>query len=408
MILVRSYMVQVNSKALNQSLNIGRLIGQLKSNEPGPTLIFTGGIHGNEPAGIFALDKVLKEIKEQHIQHKGNIYAISGNLWALERGVRYHREDLNRLWTSEKMEDLLTSRLEIKHEDIAQQKEIYRVIREILDTEEGPFYFIDLHTTSSQTTPFLTVNDSLLNRKFTTQYPVPMILGIEEYLDGPLLSYINALGYVAFGYEGGQHDASFSVESMVSFIYLTLVFSGSIEKQAVDFEHYYQFLLNASKASQGIYEIFSRHEIKTGETFRMKEGFSNFQEIQKGEALAESDGKTVGAASEGKIFMPLYQSQGNDGFFLIRKIPPVFLQLSAFLRKFHFDHVLPLLPGVRWLSDQHDALRVNQNVARFFARQFFHLLGYRSRQLDKNHLIMKNREAASREQEYQHTIWYKR
>lgn len=401
-------MVKVNSKALNQSLNIGRMIGHLKGKEPGPTVIFTGGVHGNEPAGIFALDKVLKEIKEQHIPLKGNFYAISGNLWALERGVRYHQEDLNRLWTSKKMEDLLTDKLEMKHEDIAQQVEIYDVLREILDTQKGPFYFIDLHTTSSKTTPFLTVNDSLLNRKFTTQYPVPMILGIEEYLDGPLLSYINALGYVAFGYEGGQHDALSSIASMISFIYLSLVFSGSIEQQAIDFQHYYQFLAKASKASQDIYEIFSRREIKTGETFRMKEGFSNFQEIQKGEVLAESDGESILAPADGKIFMPLYQSQGNDGFFLIRKIPPVFLHISAVLRRFHFDHILPLLPGVRWLSDKHDALRVNQNIARFFARQFFHLLGYRSRQLDKKHLIMKNREAASREQEYQHTIWYKR
>lgn len=383
------------------------MIGQLKGDEPGPTVIFTGGIHGNEPAGIFALDKVLKEIKEKNIPLKGNFYAISGNLWALERDVRYHQEDLNRLWTSEKMEDLLTCRLEMKHEDIAQLVEIYQVLKEILDTEEGPFYFIDLHTTSSKTTPFLTVNDSLLNRKFTTQYPVPMILGIEEYLDGPLLSYINELGYVAFGYEGGQHDAGFSIESMISFIYLTLVFSGSMEKKAIDFYFHYNFLFKASEASQGIYEIFSRYEIKTGEAFRMKAGFNNFQEIQKGEALAESDGESILAPADGKIFMPLYQSQGNDGFFLIRKIPSIFLHLSAFLRRFHFDHILPLLPGVSWLSDKHDALRVNQNIARFFARQVFHLLGYRSKQVDKNHLIIKNREAASREQEYQQTLWYK-
>lgn len=139
----------------------------------------------------------------------------------------------------------------------------------------------------------------------------------------------------------------------------------------------------------------------------MKAGFSNFQEIEKGQVLAESDGQYILAPHDGKIFMPLYQSQGNDGFFLIRKIPPVFLRLSAFLRKFRFDRLLPLLPGVRWLTDQHDVLRVNQNVARFFAKQFFHLLGYRSKQMDKSHLIMKNREAASREQEYQQSFWYK-
>ena len=34
----------------------------------------------------------------------------------------------------------------------------------------------------------------------------PIVLGIEEYLQGPLLSYINTLGYVSLGFESGQHD----------------------------------------------------------------------------------------------------------------------------------------------------------------------------------------------------------
>jgi hypothetical protein len=77
------------------------------------------------------------------------------------------------------------------NEDEKQQLFIQETINLILEEESGPFYFFDLHTTSSDTIPFITVNDSLLNREFTSMYPLPSILGIEEYLEGPLLSYIN-------------------------------------------------------------------------------------------------------------------------------------------------------------------------------------------------------------------------
>ncbi len=137
----------------------------------------------------------------------------------------------------------------------------------------------------------------------------------------------------------------------------------------------------------------------------MKPGFINFQQIQKGQQLAVSNGQAVNAPQQGKIFMPLYQSQGNDGFFTIRSIPPFFLRLSAMLRKIHFERILSLLPGVNWVSDKQDTLTVNRKVARFFVKQFFHLLGYRSKRIDKNYLIMKSREAASRERDYVEVIW---
>ena len=138
---------------------------------------------------------------------------------------------------------------------------------------------MDLHTTSSETIPFLTVNDSLLNRKFTKQYPVPIVLGIEEHLDGPLLSYINELGYVAFGYEGGQHDDLSSIENHIAFIYLSLVFSESITKESINFQHYFELLAKTSIDSRDFYEIFYHYKIKETESFKMKPGF--FQEEEK-------------------------------------------------------------------------------------------------------------------------------
>lgn len=400
-------MTKVFSKALNKTIEIDRIIGKINGSQPGPTIIFTAGIHGNEPSGIFALNDVISEIVEKNIPIKGNIYAISGNLAALEEGTRYIKQDLNRMWTSERMELLTSGNIEKNDEETIQQLNVFNVINKILTTEEGPFYFMDLHTTSSETTPFLTVNDSIINRKFTEQYPVPLILGIEEYLDGPLLSYINELGYVAFGFEGGQHDSLSSIENHKAFIYQSLVFTENLEKTEIDFQHYYDTLAKTSVDTRDIYEIYYHYRIKEDETFEMKPGFLNFQKINKGQELANSNGEVIFAKKQGRILMPQYQSQGDDGYFSIRKIPQIFLNLSNSFRKLRVDKLLPIMPGISWQSDKHESLIVNRKIAWLFAKQIFHLMGYRNKKLDKTHLIIKNREAVSRKEEYKGVLWAK-
>ncbi|MEN7551775.1 succinylglutamate desuccinylase/aspartoacylase family protein [Rapidithrix thailandica] len=401
-------MAKIYNEALDSTVELKRVIGHIQGAKPGPTLIFIGGIHGNEPSGVFALNKVVEELCHQDIELQGNLYALSGNLWALEKGVRFHRQDLNRLWTVDKVRALENDRIGVNNEDVNQQVEIYTLIRHILDTESGPFYFFDLHTTSSTTIPFLTVNDSLLNRKFIQQYPVPMILGIEEYLDGPFLSYINELGYVSFGFEAGQHDDPASIENHIAFIYLSLVFANVVAKESINFEQYYQRLAKASGYIRSFYEIFYCYKIKAGEKFTMLPGYLNFQQVKKGQLLAKSNNKPVLAPNTSRIFMPLYQSQGDDGFYSIRSIRPIFLALSAVLRKCRLDRIVPLLPGVRWATVYKDSLIVNRKIARFFAKQLLHLLGYRCKQMNGTYLMIKSREFASRTKEYQKESWNQR
>lgn len=399
-------MTKVYSKALNQSIEVDRYIGKIKGEEPGPSIIFIAGIHGNEPSGVFALHQVLQEIQTNRLKVKGNIYALSGNLWALERGKRYQKHDLNRLWTDSRMQRIAENDLTICDEDTNQQLDIFKEIEQILKNDEGPFYFMDLHTTSSETAPFLTVNDSLLNRKYTEQYPCAMILGIEEYLSGPLLSYINELGFVSFGFEGGQHDSLASIENHEAFIYLSLVFSGLLSKTDIDFEHYSQKLQHASERSAGIYEIYFRYEIQEDEEFKMKPGYTNFQYIEKGEVLAQSNGKEVLAEHSSRVFMPLYQSQGDDGFFAIRPINRSILKLSEWFRKWKLDRLLPYLPGVQWADTKRDSLVLNKRIAKYLAKELMHLMGYRARLFDKNYILVKNREAASKHQQYKQEAWY--
>ena len=54
----------------------------------------------------------------------------------------------------------------------------------------------------------------------------------------------------------------------------------------------------------------------------MEEGFANFEKIYKGEVLATNQFGDIMSAIDGNIFMPLYQKQGMDGFFIIKPVEP--------------------------------------------------------------------------------------
>ena len=53
---------------------IGNVVGKLK----GPTLIFFGGIHGNEPSGVTALEHIFEKLHTETRQIRGAIYGIRG------------------------------------------------------------------------------------------------------------------------------------------------------------------------------------------------------------------------------------------------------------------------------------------------------------------------------------------
>lgn len=396
-------MVHVHSKALDKTIEVDRLMGKVLGKNPGPTFVVFAGIHGNETAGVFAVNDVLKTIDPDLAN--GTIYTIAGNLKALEKQERFIELDLNRLWTPENIKSL-------KHKTVINVEEreqmvLLDILYNILRTGEAPFYFIDLHTTSSKTLPFITINDALINRKFSKQFPVPIVLGIEEYLTGPLLSYINQLGYVSLGFESGQHDSIKAINNSVSFLNLALVYAGIIKKtDAKNLEAHYNHLKTQSEKVQNFLEVIHLHKVEKQETFKMLNGFKSFQKIKKGIPLAVSNGENVYSQVNGVMFMPLYQKQGSEGFFIIRTIKPFFLRLSAFLRRIRIDGLLVALPGISWLNRAEGTLKVNLKVAKYYAKAIFHLLGYRSRNVDKTHLRLNNRERVAKTYMYKKEPWY--
>jgi succinylglutamate desuccinylase len=396
-------MIEVYNKALDSSIKVDRILGKIEGAKPGPTVVFIGGIHGNETSGVFALKDALACVNKTYV--KGTIYGISGNLKALKKHIRFVQDDLNRLWTKLQIQKIKDKT--VLNEDETELLELLTVLEEILKINQPPFYFIDLHTTSSKTLPFITINDALINRKFSEQFPVPIVLGIEEYLNGPLLSYINQMGYVSLGFESGQHDDFSAITNSIAFVYLTLVYSGILKEEAViNFSKYHEQLKQQANNINDVFEVIHLHKIKKNERFKMLIGFKSFEHIKKGTKIAISNSIEVTAPYNGSIFMPLYQKRGAEGFFIIKPIKPFFLKLSAGLRRIKTDNLLALLPGISWVSKNEGVLQVNLTVAKFLAKPLFHLLGYRNRQITSTHLRLNNRERVAKTKIYKKEPWY--
>ena len=266
------------SNATERMSRPNRVFHHIRGKKPGATLVFFAGIHGNEFAGVNALNAVLSEIDASDIS--GEIIGVYGNIKALKENKRFIERDLNRVWTSKHLSDL---KKEINPtNELLEQQDLYRFIEGLLSSTEHPIYFIDLHTTSSQTLPFITINDAMINRKFSSCFGIPVVLGIEEYLEGPLLSYLNTLGYVSLGFESGQHADPEAIRNCEAFVFLALVFTDILKRpKSSTIQYHKDILKEATKAINSTFEVVYKYHIKPEEDFKMLKGFISFQKLYR-------------------------------------------------------------------------------------------------------------------------------
>lgn len=367
------------------------LIGRFVGDANGPTLIAFGSIHGNEAAGALALERVAPRVTELDLSLNGRIYLLAGNTRALQGAVRFIDSDLNRHWTAANIEKNSGEAHGELSED-KEQAELLVLLREILSTARDEVYALDLHSTSAEGSPFATVGDTLRNRRFARRFPITILLGIEEQLEGTLLEHLNNLGVITLGFEGGQHFAEQTIETHEALTWAALYNSGIIARgHGEGIEKWNDVLRRAAAGRSRIVEVRYRHAITPEDEFRMHAGYNNLDPVRRSEVVADDATGEVRSPESGLILMPLYQKLGEDGFFIGREVAPFWLWLSGILRRFKVQELMPLLPGVRRTADA-DTLEINTRVARFFPLQIFHLLGFRRLRWSTDRLLVSRRK----------------
>ncbi len=310
------------SRTVNFKSPESRLLINLPGNRDDPTFIVFAGVHGNEPSGLIALEKVLEKIKDQQITLQGSFYAIAGNLPAIQKTVRFCDEDLNRVFLPKRVAKVQDSQ-EVLNIEEKQLQEILHLTQEINRQTSGEVYFIDCHTTSAESVPYISLNEGYRDSYvFAKGIAATSIMGIEREIKGCLPEWFNQQGWHGFTFEAGQHFAASSVESQEAVIWQGLFHAGCLtqteHKKLFDWSH--QVLYTHGDNHYSFYSVISSYRIQPDEKFVMKPGYKNFQKIHRGEALATSNGQPVYSPANAYILMPLYQNQGSFGFFIAEEV----------------------------------------------------------------------------------------
>lgn len=298
-----------------------RIINRFPSDGAQPRLVVFAGVHGNEPSGVLALQRVFNQLHTDQISLNGQLIGVLGNTRGFQQGVRYVNEDLNRLF--------LPSRIELAR--LAPDEQTFEMLEllsicDLVDSLESrtndELFFLDCHTTSSPSIPFISLNEGFPpSLQLAQRIPVAAVIGAEREIKGCLAEWLNKRGWTGFTYEAGQHAADLSVDNQEAAIWLALLHAGCVcEAQAQRYlKRARDVLQQQGTQQQMVYRLQSAYRIRDEETFRMEPGFRNLQRVRQGEHLATSDGRPVVAQEDSYLLMPLYQSQGNFGYFLVQQ-----------------------------------------------------------------------------------------
>ena len=308
-----------------------RIIDSYQGKERGPLLFVLGSIHGNEPAGILALQELFSMLKKEpqknpEFSFRGKLIGIRGNLRAIEKNQRFIDKDLNRQWTTENINRVTSApTTSLDSEDQELRALIDCITTEIANYQPKEIILLDLHTTTAYGGIFTVVSDDPRSISLGLAMHAPVIRGLLNGISGTSLHYFNTKNFgistTALCFESGQHNESMAVTRAVSALVSFLRATGSVK--AEDVEHRHDFLLKThAKDLPVMTKLVTVHPVRPDDHFIMEPGFTNFKKIKKGTLLATDKNGNILSPCDGMILMPLYQPQGNDGFFIIKEIRP--------------------------------------------------------------------------------------
>lgn len=311
-----------------------RIIGTYTGPEPGALVVVFGAVHGNEPAGVQALEEIFRMlVREPHINpnfaFRGKLVGLIGNRQAFASGQRFLRKDLNRMWTLDNLHRIQHAGPDHLEAEDREMAELVACIQaEISAMRPEALILLDLHTTSADGGIFCIPANDTASLRLAKELHAPVILGMLDGLEGTLLHFATGNHFeidaypkysLCAAFEAGQHNDPLSVSRSIAAIVNCLRAAGCIHAEDVDSRHE-TILKKFSDPLPKVTRLQHVHHIRPGDAFRMRPGYVNFQPIRHGEHLADDATGPVLAPQQGLILMPLYQPLGSDGFFVVREM----------------------------------------------------------------------------------------
>lgn len=270
------------------SNNITSKVIEIDSNKPGPALAIFAGVHGNELAGVYALQKLLPTLKPT----RGKLYIAFANPEAIKANVRMLNKNLNRCFVPDNKGD--------SPENIRA-----RELMKVLDKCDA---MLDLHMFyDDEGEPFVICESNALD--IAIKFDVKIISTNWSIAEpGATDGYMFAQGKIGLCVECGpiskpKEYTDFAVKTIYQFL---SYFDMSPKKVAFS-----KATKRVVMADKSIYKSSSR--------FKLKSGYKNFDRLSDGEVIAEDTNQKYLAQENECIIFPHYAARIGEEAYIIGK-----------------------------------------------------------------------------------------
>lgn len=239
-----------------------------------PEVAVVGGIHGDEPCGEAAIERLVAA--DPPVERP--VKLIVANEAAAERGVRFVDADLNRAFDGQDGSG---------HE--------YRLSRALAAEIEG-MTALSLHSTQSYADPFAIVNglDGAAG-EVVTRLPVEAVVDVANDLDGrPFELEATPLVEVECGFQGSPEAADNAERVVRAFLGATGVLPPSPEPRSLPV---YRMCDPIAKPPAERYEVHAE----------------NFRRVERGDTFARADERRF--VADDPFYPVLFSAEGYDDIF---------------------------------------------------------------------------------------------
>jgi succinylglutamate desuccinylase len=249
--------------------------------QPGPALVILGGIHGNEPCGVYAVEKLLAMLTGgELILTCGTLTLITANTEALKQNVRFVVANLNRLFKD--------------NSSVVDCAEVRRA-EELKPLLAKAAYVLDLHSTSQPSPPFIVCEEG--DRSFAERLGVDWIVtgwaALDPALEGDTCTWASKHGAQAVTLECGQHNDPTAPEFAFAAAMRALSGLGMVS------------VPHAKEPSQSpnVIKLYHAH-ILTRPDFAYSRSYRGFAPIAEGECIGSDSQGEYCAPRAGRIIFP--------------------------------------------------------------------------------------------------------
>lgn len=273
----------------------------------GRCLVVVGSVHGNEPAGRLAIEKIKELVENKNWHIDGDVYGLIGNPLAIKSNERFVEENLNRAF----------GRAEIPGSYEEKRSEEITAWFKELAAQYTEMYLLDLHSVSLGNTRIAIYNvENKRAEKWAREVsPIPFFLAErEEVLPGSLMGAFEKLGGTGIAVECGNHSSEEGATVALEHIERALESLGMLTERKVSFKGTVQY-----EGTPRTYELTAPIKPHAGFVWDLPVASELF--VAKGTQFAHDDLGTHVAPEDCYIIMPSKVPQPEDfdaGFLAIK------------------------------------------------------------------------------------------